>query len=252
VDRLARDVPAEFRDGIVAIDVSPKTVPHPVRGDVYTLGECVPLDWTGGGASLQSRIVLYHGSFQALARLGELDWREEAWETLSHELRHHLEWRADAAALEAYDWAAEQNFARHDGQPFDPAFPRSGERIAAGVYKVDDDVFIERAPRAAFRAKRVIAFGSFWAWAIVASRAVANQSTSSSARTSGGIARTTFIECPATWIRMRWSEKSGTTTSCEKIPRWARSSIRHVAERPGSPNSMPQKRPRPRTSLTTS
>jgi len=151
VDRLARDVPAEFRDGIVAIDVSPKTVPHPVRGDVYTLGECVPLDWAGGGASLQSRIVLYHGSFQALARLGELDWREEAWETLSHELRHHLEWRADAAALEAYDWAAEQNFARHDGQPFDPAFPRSGERIAAGVYKVDDDVFIERAPRAGGR-----------------------------------------------------------------------------------------------------
>ncbi len=53
IDRLGAEVPAEFRDGIVAIDVSPKTVPHPVRGDVYTLGECIPLEWSGHGADLQ-------------------------------------------------------------------------------------------------------------------------------------------------------------------------------------------------------
>src|SRR5262249_44378649 len=82
--------------------------------------------------------------FQALARLGDFDWREEAWETLTHELRHHLEWQANVAGLEAFDWAAEQNFARHDGEPFDPVFYRNGEEIAAGGFKVDDDVFIER------------------------------------------------------------------------------------------------------------
>jgi hypothetical protein len=146
VDRLAREVPAEFRDGIVAIEVSPKAVPDPVRGGVYTLGECIPLEWSGNGANLQSRIILYHGSFAALARpnAAEIDWRREAWDTLAHEMRHHLEWRADVGALEAYDWAAEQNFARADGQPFDPVFYRSGEQVAAGVYKVDDDVFIEK------------------------------------------------------------------------------------------------------------
>lgn len=144
IDRLARDVPPEFRGGVVAVEVSPKTVPHPLRGDVYTLGECIPLEWSGSGADLQSRIVLYHGSFAALARLGDFEWREEAWETLAHELRHHIEWRANAGALEAYDWAAEENFKRHEGQPFDPVFYRSGERIAEGVYKVDDDVFVER------------------------------------------------------------------------------------------------------------
>src|SRR2546426_8548164 len=95
VDRLAREVPPEFRDGIIAIDVSAKAFPHPVRGDVYTLGECVPLEWSGSGADLHSRIILYYGSFASLARLGDLDWREQAWETLTHELRHHLEWRAD-------------------------------------------------------------------------------------------------------------------------------------------------------------
>jgi hypothetical protein len=145
VDRLAREVPAEYLDGIVAIDVSPKTVPHPVHGGVYTLGACAPLHWTVGDAESQSRVVLYHGSFAALARLGDLDWRKEAWETLTHELRHHLERRANVDALTAYDWAAEQNFARHEGQPFDPGFYRSGERVAAGVWKVDDDVFIEAA-----------------------------------------------------------------------------------------------------------
>ena len=144
VDRLAHEVPPEFRDGIVALDVSPKVLPHPVHGDVYTLGECVPLEWSGSGADLHSRVILYYGSFASLARLGDFDWREEAWETLTHELRHHLEWRANVDALATYDWAAEQNFARHEGHPFDPFFFRSGEALHDGIWKVDDDVFIER------------------------------------------------------------------------------------------------------------
>jgi hypothetical protein len=143
VQRLEADIPAAFQGGVVEIEVSPKTVPHPVRAEIYTLGECIPLEWSGSGSDLQSRIVLYHGSFQALARLGDFDWREEAWETLTHELRHHLEWQANVAGLEAYDWAAEQNFARHDGEPFDPVFYRNGEEVAPGVFKVEDDVFIE-------------------------------------------------------------------------------------------------------------
>ena len=144
VERLVLEVPAEFKGGVVAIDVSPKTLPHPIRGDVYTLGECVPLEWSGSGANLHSQIILYHGSFARLARLGDFAWRAEAWETLTHELRHHLEWRANVDALAAYDWAAEQNFARHEGEPFDPVFYRSGEQLAPGVWKVDDDVFIDR------------------------------------------------------------------------------------------------------------
>ena len=154
VERLERKIPPEFQGGVVAVEVSPKTVPHPVRADIYTLGECIPLEWSGSGADLQSRIVLYHGSFQALARLGEFDWRVEAWDTLTHELRHHMEWRANTGALEAYDWAAEQNFARHEGQPFDPMFHRSGERIDEGVYKVDDDVFVEGASEITWHGRR--------------------------------------------------------------------------------------------------
>src|SRR5947207_13890995 len=120
IDRLAREVPAEFSDGIVAIELGPRASPHPARGDVYTLCECVPLEWSGNGADLQSRIVLYYGSFAALARLGDFDWRTEAWETLAHELRHHLEWRAHVSRLEADDWAAEGDFTAQGGPTFRP------------------------------------------------------------------------------------------------------------------------------------
>lgn len=146
VRRLARDIPQDYLDGVGAIDVSPRTVPHPVSPEVFTLGECIPVH--GEGDTITSRIVLYHGSFRALAqRRAEFDWREEAWETLTHELRHHLEWRADADALEEYDWAADQNFARLEGRPFDPLFFQGGEEIAEGIWKVDDDLFIDQVVR---------------------------------------------------------------------------------------------------------
>lgn len=150
VGRLQQEIPAQFETGLADLEISPKTVPDPVYDDVYTLGECVPLSWTGDGADLQSRIVLYYGSFVALAREHPgFDWRTEAWDTLTHELRHHLEFRADVSLLEAYDWAAEQNFARHEARVFDPVFYRSGERVAEGIYKVDDDVFLETSRRGA-------------------------------------------------------------------------------------------------------
>jgi hypothetical protein len=145
VRRLAREVPAEFLGGVAGIEVSPKVLPHPVRGEIYTLGECIPLPAEGeSDGQIRSRVVLYHGSFQALAALqDDFDWREETWETLAHELRHHLEWRARVPDLEAFDWAAEQNFARGEGEPFDPDFPLSAERVVPGVYRLDDDFFLD-------------------------------------------------------------------------------------------------------------
>jgi hypothetical protein len=146
VRRMSGDVPAEFLDGVAEIVVSPRVRPHPDRSDIYTLGECIPLPAADGDLQeIQSRIVLYHGSFAALAREAEgFDWHDEAWETLTHELRHHLEWRARSPDLEAFDDAVEQNFARHDGEPFDSAFYLDGLPLADGVYQIDDDVFIDR------------------------------------------------------------------------------------------------------------
>lgn len=146
VRRLSAEVPADFFEAVEEVVVSPRTKPHPTRGDVYTLGECVPVE--RGAGEVRSRIVLYHGSFQALSRITEgFDWRAEAWETLTHELRHHLEWRAGRGDLEKFDRAAEHNFARRDGEAFDPLFVLDGEMVEPGVYEVDDDVFLDRLVR---------------------------------------------------------------------------------------------------------
>jgi hypothetical protein len=143
IDRMVEEIPREYLEGITGIDVSPRTVPHPERTGVYTMGECIPVNV--GGEDAPSRVVLYHGSFQALAReRADFDWRSEAWDTVTHELRHHLEWRARTQDLEEYDWAAEQGFARADDERYDPVFFLAGERIAPDVYQVDDDVFMDR------------------------------------------------------------------------------------------------------------
>jgi hypothetical protein len=147
VRRIADEVPSEFMHGIAEVAVSPRTVPHPERADIFTLGECIPLPSAeaASGEGIQSRVVLYYGSFAALARLQEgFEWREEAWETVTHELRHHLEWRANAPALEALDRAVEQNFARQDGEPFDPLFYLDGEPAGTAAFRVEDDVFLDR------------------------------------------------------------------------------------------------------------
>jgi hypothetical protein len=149
INQLVGAIPAEYLQGVTDVSVSPRAVPHPESPGVFTMGECVPLPIVtldeGGDESESSRIVLYHGSFAALAQLDDgFDWEEEAWETLTHELRHHLEWRAGTNDLETYDRAAEQNFARRDGEPFDPGFYLDGEKLAHWVYQVDGDTFIDR------------------------------------------------------------------------------------------------------------
>lgn len=146
VHRLAQEIPERYLAGIVGVEVSRRTVPHPDRPGVYTLGECIPV--AAPTDELLSRIVLYHGSFQAVARDEPgFDWRTEAWETLLHELRHHVEWRAGTQRLEGFDWAAEENFARLEGERFDPEFYREGERVADGVFRIDGTTFIERVVR---------------------------------------------------------------------------------------------------------
>ncbi|MGH7509973.1 MAG: metallopeptidase family protein [Gemmatimonadales bacterium] len=150
VRRLCEEVPEHFFDGIAEVMVSPRAVPHPERDQIFTMGECIPLPvQVGSGVEgLQSRIVLYHGSFAELAELqDDFDWRQEAWETLTHELRHHLEWRARAPDLEDFDCAVEHNFARHEGESFDPTFFLSGEYQLEGTYLVEEDVFIDQVVR---------------------------------------------------------------------------------------------------------
>ena len=144
---LYAEVPEDFRGGIDGLEVSRATEPHPTLPDVYTLGECLTEQYPsefGGAGEVRSIVVLYYGSFLALSRIDEeFDWEAELYETLTHEIRHHLESLASEDELEEIDYAEDQNFARREGERFDPYFYRSGKRWGDREWEVDGDFFLE-------------------------------------------------------------------------------------------------------------
>lgn len=67
--------------------------------DVYIMGEYIDDPY-----GLGNYIVLYYGSFREV--LGDAPaevWEEELWETMLHEIRHHVELRAGVDDLELED-----------------------------------------------------------------------------------------------------------------------------------------------------
>jgi hypothetical protein len=126
--------------------------PHPELADIWTLGECVTEDYAsdwGGPDTTRSVVVLYWGSFKMLAAKDpDFDWGEELWETLTHELRHHLESLAGADALDGVDYAMDQTFNRSEGLDFDPWYWQRGEEVAPGHFQVEEAHYLEQEWRA--------------------------------------------------------------------------------------------------------
>lgn len=140
-------IPAELKEGVDALVVEAGERGHPSLGGVYTLGECVTESWPSGygdSGDVRSQLVLYHGSFLALAEEdASFQWEEETWETILHELLHHREVAAGESGLDDLDWAIDQNFRRHAGRSFDPAFYRAVPADPDGGARLDSDVFVE-------------------------------------------------------------------------------------------------------------
>jgi len=134
--------------GIDGLTVHEAARPHPEQADVVTLGECItesyPSLWEGPD-TVRSSIALYYGSFLALAkRDADFDWDVELWETITHELQHHLESLAREDDLEGVDYVMEEDTRRGKGEPFDPFYYQQGVERAAGVFVAEDLVFVER------------------------------------------------------------------------------------------------------------
>lgn len=140
-------IPDPFKEGIDALVIERDAKAHPGGSHIYTLGECLTESWPsdyGGPDTIRSDLILYYGSFRRLAADDpEFDWEAELWETLTHELKHHLESLAAEDDLEEIDEAMEHHFRRHDGQPFDPFYYRSGEPVGDGWYRLEDAYFRE-------------------------------------------------------------------------------------------------------------
>lgn len=141
-------VPERYREGIDGLVVSRDSVPHPTLPDIYTMGHCdtesYPSDWAGPDTT-RSVVVLYYGSFKNLARKDpDFDWKAEIYETVEHEIRHHLESLASEAGLEGVDYALDEDFKRDEGLEWDPWYYQNANEVEPGVYAAEDRVFIEQ------------------------------------------------------------------------------------------------------------
>ncbi|MGD8319478.1 MAG: metallopeptidase family protein [Gemmatimonadota bacterium] len=151
--RAAREaydsIPDDYREGVDGLVVSREALPHPTMPDIYTLGECLTEDYAsdwGGPDTTRSVVVLYWGSFRNLAEKDpDFDWDDELWETLTHELRHHLESLARQDALEGVDYALDETFKRDEGMDFDPWYFQNGDDMGGGVYRVERNYYVEQA-----------------------------------------------------------------------------------------------------------
>lgn len=99
-DSMTERIPSEFLEGlnggIVVLDEAHHR-PNDPKG-VYILAEYITDE------ALGAYIALYHGSFAKLfAAESEEVWHKELWETITHELRHHVEARAGMGDLDLED-----------------------------------------------------------------------------------------------------------------------------------------------------
>ena len=143
-----QSIPEAYRQGIEGVTTVESTEGHPELPGVVTLGECLTQDYNSdwqGPETTRSRVVLYYGSFRKMADdHTDFDWEVELWETLTHELQHHLEFLAEEDALEAMDYAVDESFKRERREVFDPWYFQWGEPVGEGAYRVGDEVYIER------------------------------------------------------------------------------------------------------------
>jgi Zincin-like metallopeptidase len=115
------EIPEEFTKGLQGLHVLEPAKPEPDLIGVYRLGEYLdpgPASFLGGNPGLGRHIALYYGSFLALARGNPgFDWEAEIWETLTHELQHHVESLAgDISLIEEdrrRDMAFRKRFTKH-------------------------------------------------------------------------------------------------------------------------------------------
>lgn len=142
------EIPEDYKEGVDALVVRREAESDPEHAELYTMGMCFtepyPSDY-GGPETTRSILALYHGSFLKVAGSDpDFPWEEELWETITHELRHHLEFMADEDALEGVDYAVEECHKREQGEDFDPWYFQSGLPVGPGAYRVEGDLYLEQ------------------------------------------------------------------------------------------------------------
>ena len=114
VAAMLDDVPEVFLTDLQGVHVLPDAMPEE-DGEVFRMGEYLdpgPDAFLGGDEGLGRHVALYYGSFVRVAQGDpDFDWEEEIWETLTHELQHHVESLAGDGRLIEEDLIRDRAFA---------------------------------------------------------------------------------------------------------------------------------------------
>ncbi|MEX2541194.1 MAG: metallopeptidase family protein [Trueperaceae bacterium] len=121
VEEMVREIPDEFLRGLQGVHALEHERPEEEYEEVWRMGEYLDPgaeDFLGAGEGLGRHVALYYGSFRRIAEFDpEFDWEEEIWETLTHELRHHVESLAGDASLIEEDMRHGAAFTRREHEP---------------------------------------------------------------------------------------------------------------------------------------
>ncbi len=120
VTEMLAEIPEIYKKGLQGVHVLPQAHPEPDLPGVFRLGEYMdpgPEAFLGSNPGLGRHIALYYGSFLAIARNSpQFDWEAQIWETLTHELRHHVESLAGDGSLIEEDRQRTAEFRRRLGK----------------------------------------------------------------------------------------------------------------------------------------
>jgi hypothetical protein len=115
---MVDEIPSEFLRGLQGVHAIEEAKPEPEYVDVWRMGEYLdpgPEAFLGGSEGLGRHVALYYGSFVHIADGDRsFDWEDEMWETLTHELRHHVESLAGDGALIEDDVEQARHFPRKE------------------------------------------------------------------------------------------------------------------------------------------
>lgn len=112
-DRVPSRLLHGLHGGIIISEESEQRDPD--LPDVFVLGEYVEDPY-----GLGCYIVIYYGSFKAVFSESEPHvWEEELWETMVHEIRHHVEAQAGVDDLDLEDLRDMEAFRRRQESPND-------------------------------------------------------------------------------------------------------------------------------------
>ncbi len=113
-------IPPEYLEGLQGVHCFEHVKRDPVEPQLVRLGEYLdpgPDQFLDHRVHIGRHVALYYGSFQAVAGY-RYDWEAGIWETLTHEIQHHVESKAGDRTLIEWDIQQMRRFkAAKDARP---------------------------------------------------------------------------------------------------------------------------------------